>query len=69
VRATKDLDVWTRGGLDNAARVHQALASFGAPFADQPVHVLSRRHLIQNKRAAGRLQDLADVEALEKGHR
>jgi hypothetical protein len=29
--------------------------------------VLSRRHLIQNKRASGRLQDLADVERLERG--
>jgi hypothetical protein len=27
---------------------------------------LSRHHLIQNKRASGRLQDLADVERLEK---
>jgi len=34
-------------------------------FADQPVNVLSRAHLIQNKRAAGRTQDLADVERLE----
>ena len=38
-----------------------------AEYADQPVHVLSRRHFIQNKKASGRLQDLADVEALEKG--
>lgn len=30
------------------------------------VPVISRRHLIQNKRAAGRLQDKADVEWLEK---
>jgi hypothetical protein len=30
------------------------------------VPVLSRRHLIANKRAVGRLKDLADVEALEK---
>jgi len=30
-------------------------------------HVLSRRHLIQNKRATGRLQDLADIERLESG--
>lgn len=30
------------------------------------VHFLSLEHLIRNKRAAGRLQDLADVEALEK---
>lgn len=34
-------------------------------FADQPVAVLSKEHLIQNKRAAGRTQDLADVEELE----
>ena len=30
------------------------------------VNILSREHLLQNKRAAGRLQDLADVETLEK---
>lgn len=29
-------------------------------YADQPVHVISRRHLIRNKKASGRLQDLAD---------
>ncbi len=34
-------------------------------FADQPVAVLSREHLIQNKRASGRKQDLADIEWLE----
>jgi hypothetical protein len=34
-------------------------------FADQPTAVLSREHLIQNKRASGRTQDLADVEWLE----
>ena len=34
-------------------------------FADQPVAVLSREYLIQNKRASGRTQDLADVEWLE----
>lgn len=31
------------------------------------VPVISRQHLIQNKRAAGRPQDLADVERLERG--
>jgi hypothetical protein len=36
-------------------------ASFG-PVASQ---VLSREHLIRNKRACGRLQDLADLEWLE----
>ena len=34
-------------------------------FADQRVAVLSKAHLIRNKRAAGRSQDLADVERLE----
>jgi hypothetical protein len=33
-------------------------------YGDQPIWVLSVDHLIQNKLAAGRLQDLADVEAL-----
>ena len=35
-------------------------------FADLPVFVISREHLIANKKASGRLQDLADVEQLEK---
>jgi hypothetical protein len=114
VRATKDIDVWIRCDTVNAARVYQALRTFGAPlanlsasdlatpgivfqigvapiridiltaisgvtfdeawparvpsrYADQPIAVLSKQHLIQNKRASGRLQDLADVEALLRG--
>lgn len=35
-------------------------------FAGEPGHILSIRDLITNKRAAGRLQDLADVEQLER---
>lgn len=38
---------------------------FTARFADQPVPVLSVAHLIRNKRAVGRTQDLADLEWLE----
>jgi hypothetical protein len=34
-------------------------------FAGEPVAVLSREHLIKNKLAAARTQDLADVERLE----
>jgi hypothetical protein len=34
-------------------------------FADQPVAVLSKEDLLKNKRAAGRTQDLADIEWLE----
>jgi hypothetical protein len=40
-------------------------ARMTAKFADQPVAVLSKEHLIQNKRTAGRTQDMADVEWLE----
>ena len=39
---------------------------FTAGFAGVPVFVISRQHLITNKRTAGRLQDLADAERLEK---
>jgi hypothetical protein len=35
-------------------------------FAGEPVSVLSVAHLIENKRAAGRAQDLADLDWLEK---
>ncbi|MCR9244951.1 MAG: nucleotidyltransferase [bacterium] len=37
-----------------------------AKFGDVEVPVLSRQHLITNKTKAGRKQDLADVEWLEK---
>jgi len=38
-------------------------------LGDLPVHVISRRDLIRNKKASGRLQDLADVERLERDGR
>jgi len=34
-------------------------------FGNQAAAVISRRHLVINKKASGRLQDLADVEKLE----
>jgi hypothetical protein len=34
-------------------------------FEGEPVSVLSLRHLVINKKASGRLQDLADVEQIE----
>ena len=37
-----------------------------ARFADLEAMVISKEYLIRNKRAAGRLQDLADVERLEQ---
>jgi hypothetical protein len=33
-RSTGDLDVWVRATPENAARVHRALAAFGAPLRD-----------------------------------
>jgi len=35
-------------------------------FGGVPAYVLSRQHLITNKRTSARLQDLADVEQLQK---
>jgi len=40
---------------------------FETGFGGLPAFVISRRHLIINKKAAARLQDLADVEKLEAG--
>jgi hypothetical protein len=37
-----------------------------AAFDDQSVNVISKMDLIRNKRAAGRTQDLADLEVLER---
>jgi hypothetical protein len=36
----------------------------GLVDGEVPAHVISREHLIQNKLAAGRAQDIADVEAM-----
>ena len=42
---------------------------FDTSFGGVPVFVISRHHLITNKRTVGRLQDLADVEQLETADR
>lgn len=113
VRATGDLDIWVAGDLENARRVWDGLAAFGAPLDDVSpedlstpdlvfqigvapgrvdiltslsgiefesawnhkvsvdlgglnVPILGRDDLIVNKRAVGRMRDLADIEALEE---
>jgi hypothetical protein len=38
---------------------------FHSTFGNVPVFIISRHHLIANKKSAARLQDLADVERLE----
>ncbi len=112
-RFTKDLDVWVNATSENAARVHAALARFGAPleqlsrsdleqpgivfqigippnridvltsidgvdfavawhdrlktvYGGEEVPIISRQHLIANKRASGRPQDLLDADLLER---
>ncbi len=35
-------------------------------YGGETVHVISRRHLVANKRASGRPQDLVDAELLER---
>jgi hypothetical protein len=51
----------------DAVQFDEAWSSrFLAQFAGLAVPVLSVQHLIRNKRAVGRAQDIADVEWLEK---
>ncbi len=116
-RATKDMDVLVRAERDNATRVYDALARFGAPLSQfdvevddfatydgilqiglpprridilnradgitfdeaiaegctfevegRPIPIVGFDALLQNKRAAGREQDLADIAALTRLH-
>lgn len=57
------IDVLT--GIDGVEFADAWADRFMTRFLDQPVAVLSVKHLISNKRAAGRAQDLADLEWLE----
>jgi hypothetical protein len=41
-RATGDLDIWIRATPENAARVLEALAKFGAPVLDLTIEDLSK---------------------------
>ncbi len=110
-RFTKDLDIWVEASKENAPKVWQALASFGAPldkitiedlnnpemiyqvgiepnrfdilmgvsgitfseawekrvvssYEDQTINILGFDELINSKKAAGRPQDLLDVQNL-----
>ena len=46
----------------DAAWAHRVESRYG----DQPIRILGKAELIQNKRATGRTQDLADLEALRR---
>ena len=45
-RATGDIDIWIRPTSENAQRVHQALAAFGAPLFDLSVSDLSQPGIV-----------------------
>jgi hypothetical protein len=57
------IDILT--GIDGVEFSDAWSARMATKIADQPVGVLSVEHMIRNKRAAGRAQDLADLEWLE----
>jgi hypothetical protein len=64
-RATGDLDVWVEANPDNAARVMQALASFGAPLSDVSADDFSRPGVTyQIGVAPGRIDILTELTEL-----
>jgi hypothetical protein len=71
-RYTGDIDLWVRPTADNAKRVMAALADLGFAAltiieADlvKPGNVIQLGNPPRRKRATGRIQDLADLEALD----
>jgi hypothetical protein len=64
------IDELDRDGIDHALVGGLALAVHGAPRATTDIDLLvGRDALIAMKLAAGRAQDLADVERLREGDR
>jgi hypothetical protein len=64
-RATGDLDVWIDATSDNAARVMQALAAFGAPLTDISADDFSRPGVTyQIGVAPGRIDILTELTGL-----
>lgn len=59
------IDILTR--IDGLEFAEAWKSRVSTSFGGVKTAVLSRADLIRNKRASGRLQDLADVEQLEKG--
>lgn len=65
-RATGDLDIWVRPSLQNAARVHAALRTFGAPLQDLTVDDLASADLVfQIGIAPCRIDILTSVSGLQ----
>lgn len=65
-RFTKDLDVWVGRAPDNAARVWQALAAFGAPMAEVRPEDFSRPDTVfQIGVVPNRIDVLTTIEGVE----
>ncbi len=67
VRATDDMDIFVRPSPTNSERVDEALrGSKTFELEGRAIPYIGKAALIANKKAAGRLKDLADVEELER---
>jgi hypothetical protein len=58
------IDVLT--SIDGVAFAEAWPARLATEYGGQPLPVIGRAHLLANKRASGRPQDLADAEVLER---
>ena len=64
-RATGDLDIWIDATPENAQRVMEALASFGAPLQDVSAADFSREGIVyQIGRPPGRIDILTELSGL-----
>jgi hypothetical protein len=64
-RYTKDLDIWVEPTLENAGKVWNALAQFGAPLADLTVADLCNPDVVfQIGMEPNRIDIILDVEGL-----
>jgi hypothetical protein len=65
-RSTGDLEVWIRCTPENAARVHRALASFGAPLAELTVGDLATPGVVfQLGVAPSRIDVLTSIDGVD----
>ena len=62
--APNRIDIVT--GIDGVVFAEAWEAREQTSYGDQMIQVIGRTHLIQNKRAAGRPQDMIDIQLLEQ---
>lgn len=67
-RYTKDLDIWIKPSLENAKKVYEALAEFGAPLDQLDISVedfTKEGYFVQFGREPARIDLLMSVKGLE----